>query len=172
MRKTALAAALAAALVAAAAPADLAAQAQIAGTYVYVAERSDDVRKAIEEGTARMNFVTRRVARGRLENTNAAYQRAVIAQTGGNISITFDARKPVVSPASGAAVKWTREDGEVFDVTTTVAGNRLTQRYVAEDGTRENVFTFNDDGTMTIAVTITSGRIPAPIRYTLAYRKQ
>jgi hypothetical protein len=136
-------------------------------------QSEQQIERAIETAVARMNFVTRPIARGRLKKTNPAYQRIRISETGGQISVQFDDRKPLQMPADGHAMKWTREDGEVFDVSATRQAGALTQTFKAEDGERINRFSLNADGTaLTLDVTITSPRLPAPVTYALKYQRQ
>ena len=147
-------------------------QSSLAGTWTLNRGQSDDIQAAINRAVARMNFVTRPIARGRLRRTNTAYERVVIAFPSNQVSVRYDERNPIVSPASGAAVKWTREDGEVFDVSMRPAGGRLTQTFTAEDGSRENVYTLSADGrTLTMNVTIRSPRLSAPLTYKLVYNR-
>jgi len=142
------------------------------GTYTLDAERSDNVDQAINQAISRMNIATRQIARPRLRRTNQPYQRVTFAQSGQQMSITTDQRAPITTPVSGSAVKWTREDGETLDVSTRVDGRRLRQVFAAEDGRRENVWTASEDGrTMTLNVTVTSGRLPQPLTYQLVYRR-
>jgi hypothetical protein len=168
MRKTALVALLLLTLVVSVAFADE----PLAGHYRLDAKASDNVGAAIESQTASMNFITRPIARGRLKKTNPAYDSIVIAFPAPNTSITLDQRKPIVFPSNGTAVKWTREDGEKFDVSGKEANGALTQVFVAEDGRRTNVYTLSPDGrTMTLNVTVESPRLPKPVRYKLVYHR-
>jgi hypothetical protein len=144
----------------------------VQGTFAYVEEGSDNVAAAINQAVARMNFVTRPVARGRLTKTNQPYRTVVITQNGGEVSVATDGRPAIVNRANGPAVKWTREDGEVFDVSTAVTGSRVEQTFKADDGQRVNTFTLSPDGqTMTMRVTITSPRLAEPLVYSLRYRR-
>lgn len=143
------------------------------GSYALVAEQSDDIAGAIEAGVAKMNFIKRPIARGRLMKTNPAYQAIAITRTEAGVSVTLDGRAPIVSPASGEAVRWKREDGELFDVRSDWQGGVLRQTFAARDGQRENLFTLDPDGhTLRLRVTITSGQLPVPIVYTLVYRRE
>jgi hypothetical protein len=170
-RKSTLLAAFAlVALAAAPAPAQNTA---MQGTFTLVPAQSDNVDQAVNQAIARMNFATRQVARTRLRRTNAPYQRLVIAQPGQSISITTDDRAAITTPASGSAIKWKREDGETLDVSTAWSGNTLRQTFAAEDGRRENAYTLSPDGnTLTLNVTVTSGRLPQPLTYKLVYQRQ
>lgn len=142
------------------------------GTFVFTAQGSDNVEDVIRNGTAKMNFIKRPIARSRLKKTNLPYQRIAIAHTPAQVSVQRDAAKPIVTPADGKSIRWTREDGEVFDVNTVWDGTRLKQTFVAPDGSRENLFWLSPDGsTLTMQVTIRSPQLPAPIVYKLDYRR-
>jgi hypothetical protein len=142
------------------------------GTFTYVAAESDNVDQAINQAASKMNFALRQIARPRLRKTNQPYQRVAINTTGSQVSIVTDNRAPITTATNGTPIKWTREDGEVFDVSTTLQGNRLRQVFAAEDGRRENVFTLSPDGnTLTMNVTVSSGRLPEPLTYKLVFRR-
>ena len=142
------------------------------GTFTINRQQSDNVNRAIETAVARMSFVTRPIARGRLRRTNAVYQRVVVNYTPAQVSTTFDQRRPVESPANGQPVKWTREDGEKFDLSTEWQGGRLVQTFRAEDGSRTNTYTISPDGrTLTMHVTLRSPRLSAPLEYNLVFNR-
>jgi hypothetical protein len=108
----------------------------------------------------------------RVHFTAAPLAGTTIAFRCSSCTLMLLAGKAIVVPASGAAVKWTREDGETFDVSGKVAGSTLTQTFVAEDGKRVNVYTLSPDGkTLTMNVTVTSPRLPKPLNYKLVYRR-
>jgi len=164
------------ALLALAAPQPAAAQAApgvdaFAGDWAYQPDRSDDIERAIERGIDDMNFITKRIARGRLRSTNEPYRTIAIAAPDGRVSTSYDGRAAIVSPADGTPIRWRREDGEMLDVATLMEEGTLVQTFVAEDGSRENRFRLNDDGTLDLIVTIRSERLPAPIVYRLGYRR-
>lgn len=142
------------------------------GTYTLNAAASDNVNAAIDRAVARMNFVTRPIARGRLRRTNQPYQRVVIAHTPQQVRIATDNRAAITTPANGTPVKWRREDGEMFDVSTEWENGKLEQTFKAEDGSRTNVFTVSPDGrTLTMDVTIRSEKLAAPVRYKLVFNR-
>lgn len=143
----------------------------VQGTFESANASSEAIDKAIEAGIAKMNFIARPIARSRLKKTNPLYQRIAIAHEGAQISIRYDDAKPVVAPADGTTVKWTRDDGEVFDVSVRSTDAQLQQTFKAEDGQRVNEFSLAPDGILTLKVTLTSPQLPAPVTYTLQYRK-
>lgn len=152
------------------------AHAQVAaleGDFVYLEAESDPIHEAIEEAVSGMNFITRPIARGRLRRTNEPYQRISIRLGSEEVTITTDDRAPIVARPDGNPMKWTREDGEVLDLTTRWVDDALEQTFVAEDGQRANRFTLNPDGDrLELHVTVTSPRLAKPLTYVLRYQRQ
>ncbi|HET7275599.1 MAG TPA: hypothetical protein VFI91_10590 [Longimicrobiaceae bacterium] len=145
----------------------------LAGTYVYIESASDDIEMAIRAATDDMNFIVGPIARGRLRKTNFPYERIQISSTPETVSIVTDSRAPIITPATGASIKWEREDGEVFDVSTRFVGDALEQTFRAEDGQRVNRFTLDSSGNvLTMLVTVSSPKLPEPMVYSLKYQRQ
>lgn len=146
------------------------AQTHLNGTWTRNRQQSDNVHAAIDTVIRRMNFLVRPIARGRLRTANVAYERLVITSTDDRVNVTYDERAPVITPANGAVVKWRREDGEFFDVSTEWENGALVQTFRAPDGRRVNVYTVSADGrTLTMDVTLVSPRLSAPLRYKLVF---
>jgi hypothetical protein len=142
------------------------------GTFVVDRAHSDDINRAIETAVARMSFVTRPIARGRLRRTNNLYNRVVINYTPAQVSTIFDQRHAVESPANGQPVAWTREDGEKFQLSTSWENGRLVQTFRADDGSRTNTYSISPDGrTLTMHVTLRSPRLSAPLEYNLVFTR-
>lgn len=151
----------------------LAQRPSLSGTYRYVEAESDAIGPAIEAAVARMNFITRPIARGRLTRTNTPYQTIRIGEATDQVTIVTDQRAPIVSPTDGTPIAWTREDGEVLDVNTRWVDGTLEQTFVAEDGERKNAYSLAPDGNvLELRVTVTSPRLSGPLTYTLRYRRQ
>jgi hypothetical protein len=143
--------------------------AQAVGTWKLATQ--PDLPKVIEAATAKLNFVVRPIARGRLKKTNTAYERITIARTPAEITIKYDDREAQHMPADGKAVAWKREDGEVFQISARTEGERLIQTYLAEDGERINQFHLDPKtGVLSLLVTVKSHKLPNPIVYTLTYK--
>lgn len=141
------------------------------GSFVNEQQSSDGIEAAIETAVASMNFVKRPIARSRLRKTNTPYERITITRSADRVSVAFDDQPPIAMPADGSAVKWTRSDGEVFDVSAQVRADALVQRFKAEDGQRINTFTANGAGQMTMEAQITSPQLSTPVIYTLLYER-
>jgi hypothetical protein len=160
-------------LVALAAPLPAQAAASVAGDWTLDAAKSDDVDQAIGRAVEKVNFVIRGLAHGRLKSTNQPYRHVSIATKAGQTHVVTDDRAPIVAPSTGAPVKWKREDGQVYNVTMAWKGEtRLEETFANDEGKRVNVFTLNPDGkSMVMAVTVTSPKLPVPLTYSLAYKK-
>jgi hypothetical protein len=144
----------------------------IQGEFVSTNSSKAPITEAIDTAIAKMNFLTRAVARSRLLDANPLYERIEIANDGSQITVRYAKGKPVVMPADGGAVKWTRDDGEKFDVSAHAGDSQLQHRFKAEDGERLNEFRLSPDGTLTLNVTISSPQLAAPVKYALTYRRQ
>jgi hypothetical protein len=171
-RISALFAALLALALVAPAPGSAQGAASLNGTFTYDAAASDNINSAIDAAVRDMNFALRPIARGRLRKTNQPYKRLTISHTAQQVSVVTDDRRPIVSPANGTPVDWTREDGEKLKVSTEWENGTLEQTFKAEDGQRVNAYTMSADGrTLNMNVTITSPRLKKPLTYKMVYRK-
>ena len=141
------------------------------GTFVNEQQSAATIETAIEVAVARMNFIKRPIARSRLKKTNEAHRRVEIGIGQDQISVAFDGHKPVQMPADGHTIRWTREDGETFDVNAAWDGDRLVQTFKAEDGTRANAFSVGPDGRLNMLVTLTSPQLEQPLVYTLTFSR-
>jgi hypothetical protein len=143
------------------------------GVYVNEQQNATAIGTAIDAAVAKMNFIKRPIARSRLKKTNAAHHRVTIALTVDEISVAFDNNQPVRMPADGRTAKWTREDGEVFDVAARWTNDRLVQSFKAADGERTNTFSLGPDGrALEVQVEVKSPQLPEPLKYGLTFERQ
>jgi hypothetical protein len=152
---------------------------RFSGAWTLAPEQSDDIDAKINASIARMNVIVRQVARPRLRSTNIPYPRLIFS-FGENIGVEMPGYPSVSSPANGQPVFWHRRTGlactemrrSCLVVTTTWEDQALVQTFRSEDGQRQNVFTVSPDGTrLTMAVTMTSPRLHAPLVYRLVYTR-
>ena len=143
------------------------------GTYVLDPRAGDNVADVIEHVVKDMNFVRKPLARKRLAATTKPSEHLEIVYTGSDVTITTDGNSSVRTPATGTPVKWTREDGETFLVTTTHDGRTLTRVFRADDGERSNAYTLSADrATLTMSIVLSSPQLPAPVAYKLVYKRR
>lgn len=153
--------------------------ANIDGTYVLddPAAAPDTIKKAINVAVKGMGWPAEGFARRRLEKSNLPPYRRIVILLGvrvTDVSITTDARAPIVTPPDGTPVEWTREDKEKFKVSTTVPvdAGPLKQTFQSEDGQRVNTYVVGSGGkTLNMEVVVSSPRLPRPVTYTLTYKR-
>jgi len=156
-------------------PAEPAAAApKIDGKYRYVGgekeqKAADD---AIEKVVQEMLFIKRPIARSKLKTRTKKATAWTFTTAGGKIKAAAEGIMTWESPADGSAAAVKTSQGDDAKLTQKVSGNKLTQVFVTEDGSRENEFTLGDDGvTLTCVVTMKSGQLPGPIRFTETFKK-
>jgi uncharacterized membrane protein YphA (DoxX/SURF4 family) len=142
-------------------------------TYILAADSSDDVRSAVNRTVEPMSFITRPIARGRLNATNPTPQDVKVQITGDTLAVGFDGGTPVVTPLSGATVPWQSSlTHETYQAHATVVGDTVSQHIAAPDGVRQNAYIFLDSGNrLRLRVTVTSHRLPGPLVYDLLFRR-
>lgn len=118
-----------------------------------------------------MNFLIRGIARSRLAKTQIAFPKVVIEGSGESVRIAHEGGTDVTHPTPAATVPARSPDGASIVVELT-AGPPLKQTYVSPEGRRENTYILSEDGKqLTIHVSVTSPRLPAPVEYKLSYRR-
>jgi hypothetical protein len=145
----------------------------VEGVFVNQSKSDDVIRIAIDAAVKDFNFVTRPIARSRLRKTNPLIARIEVAPVGSKVSIQLDKSKPTVTEPGKPPIKWTRDDGEVFDVSTEWKGRALQQSFAAPDGSRVNRYSVSPDGSaLTMDVTLTSPQLKAPVNYRLVFARE
>ena len=142
------------------------------GTYILDATDSDNINEAIETAVAKLDFVRRDIARGRLEKLNPVYRKVAITSSPNEISVTVDNEPPLQTPAKGTPVAWSGPDGRKVNASMHLAGRHLAQTFTSAAGRRVNDYTLSPDGrTLTMQVTETSPRLSQTITYKQVYRR-
>ncbi len=148
-------------------------RARFTGTYRYAgsAQEEEARSKAIDHAVEGLSFITRSTARGRVSATT---------QILGFYSFSFEPGKIIVRPQSRPEMV-SGDKGETADyvynakkstLTQVIAGDRITQVFVSDDGKRENEFTFSKDGQMVrLKVTLSSARLSNSVVYSLSYKR-
>jgi len=144
------------------------------GAWLYDKSRSADVSAAVEACVAKTNFVVRAVARPRLLKTNVPYDRITIATSPSEVKVVYGAAgKPVASAPDGKSIPWKREDGEVFQLSHELKGDRLVETFRGDDGSKQESFGVSADGaTLSVDVKVTSPKLPEPLVYRLVYKRK
>ncbi len=142
------------------------------GTYTYSGTNADGeerIQEAIERGTRKMFFLKRGTARGRLKEKNPFRKTIRIGFENGRSQVTFD-NEAFSAPLGGGPVPITLPDGDPAMLSQKVVDGQLIEEFVTSEGRRKDIFTPSENGDhLRLEVTITSGQLPEPVRYTLEY---
>jgi hypothetical protein len=146
---------------------------RLQGVFVNTAQTEEPIKSAIEAAVKDFNFVARPIARGRLKRANPFFKRVAIERRGNSLTIVAGASKPTTTEPDHAPIKWTRDDGEVFDVSTVWQGATLIQTFASRDGTRVNRYALSSDGvTLTMQVAVSGPELAKPVQYQLSFRRE
>jgi hypothetical protein len=141
---------------------------RFAGNWRAESDGTQLVKTAIERATQEMSMFTRGVARGRLRERNVPPASIRMSRHDDVFTIHFAGGEPVSLPISGTPV-------QVGDRTIRIEpepdGDGLRHTGGTAEGSRENIFRLDGADRMTMAVTITSSRLPAPVKYTLGFTR-
>ncbi len=136
------------------------------GNWNLVPARSSDVNAAIEKTLAEENFVTRSLARGKLQGNNKLPLTISISVAKDQAAISFDGAKGRVAPLNGSQVAWSRGDGETYQVGMAMEGSVLVETIQGKQGAHKNRYTLSLDGkNMVVDVFVTSPRLKSPLMY-------
>jgi len=144
-----------------------------AGTWHFVPAESDEIEQRIDQAVSHMNFLVRRIARGRLRGANRPIDWIEIQYPEQEVYILFRPDEPPTSsPRDGEFVQYTRADGEVVRVNTELGDRTITQFFDSDDGQKEHLYRLRPDGSMALEVTVLSERLREPFTYTWVFRQR
>jgi hypothetical protein len=145
------------------------------GSYVYtlLPDSSDDIKLAVNQTVEHMSFITRPVARGRLNKTNPTPKQVHVVVAPDTFSVTFDNGNAVATPINGDSVPYLSAiTHEMYSARYSPVGDTISQTITSKDGARRNSFVFLDSGQrLRMHVTVTSPRLPGPLNYQLLFAK-
>lgn len=145
------------------------AQDVVSGIYVRDVQIRDDAFEAIERAIAGLPDAKRPFARMRLRKSVAA-ARIRISSSGDRVSITYDAKAPIVVWIGGAPVRWKLIEGFVFDVSAKAKGDAISLTFRGDDS--ERTLLYRSVGQQLVEETsIVSPLLSKPIVYTLVYNR-
>ena len=141
-----------------------------AGVYTFVPEESDEIGPRAREAVSHLFFAIRGIARRRLEGANEPIDRVDLAYAGDTILVSLREDEPTYRALmSGDSLPYTREDGEVIQVSAETAPGVIDMYFVAEDGMKEMIFQMREDGHLAVESITYSDKLEEPFRYTWVY---
>jgi|GEM_PF-3606028 len=140
------------------------------------------VNSAIESTLEPYSFVFRKVAQGRLEDTNQVCVGITFTVKGDNLtySCKYDSGKSltVTTPTDGNLHTVKGSDGTPYKLKQSIKADgsnvTITQYWKGEDGAKTNTFVYNQDKKhLALKVKVTSGKLDqGPLKYRLKYNQQ
>jgi hypothetical protein len=126
---------------------------------------------AIQRVTSSLNFIERRVGRGRLTARNPVYDSIAFHFRGDQIEVDLGGR-PFRSPDNGAPASGRAITGEPVQIHQRVEGARLVQVLQTSEGERRTEFVPSADGRrVAMHVTLRTRKLQSPLRYELSYAR-
>lgn len=147
---------------------------RFAGQFVYAGGEPQraQVEAAIERAIEGMFFVAKPIARGKLRDKTEIKPHIGFSFAHASITSTASGVAPATSPDDGTAISYVAA-GESLKLSQKLTpSGHLVQTFAAAEGTRTNDYVLSADGSqLTVAVTISSSKLPRPVRYVLGYRR-
>ena len=138
------------------------------GKYVLDHSASDRIDQAIQTAVIGLPDPSSMV--WYLKNSNTPSEHVVLTLATNEVNVKFDSQGPLRSPINGQAVRWTREGGKKYNLTSRVERGILVQTLTRDGETITRTYT-EDAKALTIRVEVTSPRLPRPLTYKLVYNR-
>lgn len=146
------------------------------GTWVYAGGQKQRARveKAIEALVGEMNPLYRLIARRRLKAAAKVPQRFEFKTLSeGRLSVRVDSGPARITKLDGTPIHFDNDEGQKIRLHRVVRGSTLVTVGGRGDAAQQNTYRLDSGGrTMNLTITITSDRLPRPLRYQLTYRRQ
>lgn len=113
------------------------------------------------------NWAIRKIASSRLTKATAPYQTIELTIEDGQVTFSRNGKDRVTTTFGAAPVKWFEDTKVTFEK---LADGRVKQNFLAEDGRREFLYKFEDDGSFTVTISLFSEKLSKPISYNLKYQ--
>ena len=146
---------------------------QIWGKWLFVKERSDSIGAAADAAAKDLPFIIRPIGRARLYAALKPYQWVQLGRAGDQIQVTTNDWPAISTDCVGSKIPWRRPDGKRQHVSTSLAGEVLTQVFAGSEGTYTNEYSLDSvAGFLRIRVTLTSPMMKSSVTFVLRYRQQ
>ncbi|MET0341947.1 MAG: hypothetical protein ABW252_13160 [Polyangiales bacterium] len=145
----------------------------VSGKYKYAGPKSEKevIKKQVDEIVWKADESIRVMAQETLNKRTHVPEWWEVKQAGNKITVHAEGRTVEKHDLSKESTDGLDQDGNPCALKVAKQGSDITQWIVTTDGTRKNVFRPQPDGTLKVDVEISSPRLPAPITYTLTYKK-
>lgn len=147
-------------------------RASLSGVYELAephAEAQQRLHAAIDRAADQVPFFLRGFARSRLREKNPVHRRIRVRVDGNTIAVAYENDRYETQEGQWTTVTAV---GEPTQLLQQIVGRRIYQTFRTDEGTKQMVLTPSDDGRyLWLDVTVTSDRLPDPLRYRLRFRR-
>lgn len=141
------------------------------GEWRLVPQDSDRVEALIERHLKERNFAAKLLWKRKLTEACRTYPNLDLLY-GNQFRVTFGRELPADTPADGTRGRWTRSDGERFQVSLRREDDRLVQILQGQGYSLANAYSLDKGGQrLELRVTYTHSHMNQPFTYRLVYRK-
>ena len=112
------------------------------------------------------NWAIRKIASSRLTKATTPYQNIELAIDGDRVAFSRNGKNRVETTFGAAPVKWFEDTKVTFEK---LADGQVKQNFLAEDGRREFLYNFAEDGSLAVTISLFSEKLAKPIVYQLKY---
>lgn len=145
------------------------------GEFGFVGGQSqrDHVAAAVERTVQSLPGLFHDIARKRLTEANEIPRTVRISMDGADLVVVYGNHEPQRAPLDGSTRKWTNQQGETIDLKHELHGSKLVQTTWGSGGRRVMVWSFDAErGLLRVQSTMSSPRLPEPVRYRLSFKKR
>lgn len=133
----------------------------------------DHVAAAVERTVQSLPGLFHEIARKRLTEANEIPRTVRISMDGDDLVVVYGDHEPQRAPLDGSTRKWTNPHGETIDLKHELHGSKLVQTTWGSGGRRVMVWSFDAErGILRVQSTMSSPRLPEPVRYRLSFKKR
>lgn len=131
------------------------------------------VAAAIERTVESLPGLFHDIARKRLTDANTIPSLVRISMDGDELVVVYGDHEPQRAPLDGSTRKWRNPQGETIDLKHELHGGKLVQTTWGSGGRRVMVWSFDDErGLLRVHSTMSSPRLPEPVRYRLTFKER
>jgi hypothetical protein len=113
------------------------------------------------------------LARKRLTKANAIPGTVRMSMDGDDLVVVYGDQEPQRAPLDGSRKQWRNPEGETIALTHELRGGKLVQTTWGGGGRRVIVWTLDPErGLLRMQSTMSSPRLPEPVRYRLTFKKR
>lgn len=111
------------------------------------------------------------LARRRLTQANAIPETVRMSMDGEDLVVIYGDQAPQRAPLDGSPREWRNPEGQTISLTHELRGDRLVQTTWGGEGRRVMVWTVDQErGLLRVHSTMSSPRLPVPVRYRLTFK--